>query len=96
MPIWKLAEAIGFEAFSSANIGASVLYYSAQNMREERQKPSSWDVTKRKVGGAPFGGVSRVCYAFNSEQGCDRGRSADSLVCSKSRKKGHKRSACKD
>lgn len=93
--IRKLAEKKGFEAFSSANTGKSVLHYGHEGSRKQKTTSTGYSDRKRGVRG---GRQNTACYAYNSEQGCLRkeGDCRYDHKCSKCGGRGHKRVTCKD
>ena len=61
----KMAETVGFEAFTSSNTGSSVLHYGAQNMWVKKAVTGMSDIKRCVLGGK----ASKACSAWNSEQG---------------------------
>lgn len=92
LSIRTLAEEIGFAAFSSANRGSSVLFYSALQIKGRKSGSGSYH------SGRASSNTKRPCYAWNSDQGCSRGEDACRFahVCAKCNGKGHKRQTCKE
>lgn len=95
LAIRKLAEKRGFEAFSSAHTGKSVLLYAPGTVNKKQFASSAYDNRKHAARG---GKQNNACYAWNSERGCSR-KEEDCRYehkCSKCGGKGHKRVTCKD
>ena len=85
----KLAETIGFKAFSQ-NAGMSVKHYGAQNMRTSKSSyPKRF--TDR------FSDQRKTCFHWNKEFGCPKTEEECGYphACSKCFIKTHKRSECR-
>ena len=88
--IRRLAESLGFEAFSQSHSGISVKYYGAQNMKSKASKFSKRTTDR-------YNDQKRYCFRWNKEWGCSKTEEECGYlhVCSKCSSKNHKRSECR-
>lgn len=89
--IRKLAETIGFAAFSKANNGESVLHYGLPNTRPRKtSKQESYRKSNQKNGG------KRPCFRWNREGGCDQTEDKCGFghYCGKCSSRSHGRHSC--
>ena len=89
LTIRKLAESLGFEAFSQTNAGMSIKYYGAQNMHVSKAP-----YTRRFE---KYSKVKWTCFRWNREFGCAKSEEECGYThaCSKCYNKSHRRLDCK-
>ena len=96
--IRKQAESCGFAAFSKANTGTSVTYYSVQSMKVKWHTKGEYSGRRFSTASVGLPAGKRVCYRWNSDVGCFRS-DEDCIFghfCAKRGAKGHHRQKCKD
>lgn len=91
--IRKMAESMGFAAFSKAQNGTSVLHYGAQNMRPKKHVASAGGA--RKAAPRVQDG-KRSCFHWNREAGCPKTEDSCGFGhwCGKCGSKAHIRPKC--
>ena len=88
--IRRLADSLGFKAFSQTHLGISVKYYGAQNMKVHKANYA-------KRGGDRYSYQKKYCFHLNKEWGCSKTEEECGYrhVCSKCSSKNYKCSECK-